>query len=1086
MALNAGEVIYKIFGDDAEIKKTLGKLGSVASKSLAGIGAAVTAASAAIGKLAQESIEAYGQYEQLVGGVETLFGAGGASIEEYAKSVGKTVEDIRGEYDSLMNAQETVLGNAANAFKTAGMSANEYMSTVTGFSAALINSMGGDTEAAAVKADMAITDMADNANKMGTAMEDIQHAYQGFAKQNYTMLDNLKLGYGGTKEEMQRLLDKAEEISGFEYDISSYADIVDAIHVIQTEMGITGTTANEAATTIEGSINTMKAAWTNALAGMADPEQDFEKLINDLVDSVVIVEQNLAPRIQAILPQLADGINQIAGEVLPLIPEAVNDLLPDVLEGAEQLLAAILDTLGSLAETGGPVIAQNAKSIIDMLVSSISDNLPSLIQTAAQIVVTIAEAILDEDNVTALSQAAVDILTSLVGAISENIDTLIPAAVRAVLTVADGLINNTDKLLDAAEALIKGLADGLLNSLPELLIRVPAMVVDILAAFADAVPDVIEFAVEFCSNIAEYIANYDWEKVGADMHKAISDAINNALHGDSDYSQKEAEATEERISRYNGLTQKQLGKMMADTQDKLKELENVWQQFISGDIGYEDIPKWMRLIMDNTGQTVEEFFSSQISDTERNLSELTDAYNRAFDPGSYVIPDALPSAKSWNSLSVEEREAASAAAESIEESGEMVLDTLKKISDDEAKALRNKAKIDLANEVISEDQYYNQIEALAGALEEESKLFDTYTLEVANGRKKLREQRAKQDEADRKQAEREAERAAREAENQLKKSVSDKFRDLETQMISEGRTEDWLLDQKRAFIETLDHNTDLYKEYNLTLLKEQEKYNDKALKETEGNAKKQGSALEKLYNSVLKARDTLAQKLSLSGDIFSVSESTDKRTGQKDRDRSIALAEFEKKVEAKKKLAEKIALLYEQDAPDSLISDLLSQDPEDALYFANELLKSPAKLSKLASGISADEFYSKKIADTVTENSKDFEKLGADAGALFGESFAASLLESWDTAFEKIFSDEEYLSKISMGVTSANGSAAVSASAAPRYIYTADEKPSQAAAQSATGAANTASVIKLVDVNWNYVAKGVSAVTETYDRIGGR
>ena len=187
MALNAGEVVYKIFGDDAEIKKTLGKLGSVASKSLAGIGAAVTAASAAIGKLAQESIEAYGQYEQLVGGVETLFGAGGASIEDYAKSVGKTVEDIRGEYDSLMNAQETVLGNAANAFKTAGMSANEYMQTVTGFSAALINSMGGDTEAAAVKADMAITDMADNANKMGTAMEDIQHAYQGFAKQNYTI-----------------------------------------------------------------------------------------------------------------------------------------------------------------------------------------------------------------------------------------------------------------------------------------------------------------------------------------------------------------------------------------------------------------------------------------------------------------------------------------------------------------------------------------------------------------------------------------------------------------------------------------------------------------------------------------------------------------------------------------------------------------------------------------------------------------------------------------------------------------------------------------------------------------------------------
>ena len=1061
MALNAGEVVYKIFGDDAEIKKTLGKLGSVASKSLAGMGAAVTAASAAIGKLAQESIEAYGQYEQLVGGVETLFGAGGASIEEYAKSVGKTVEEIRGEYDSLMNAQESVLGNAANAFKTAGMSANEYMQTVTGFSAALINSMGGDTEAAAIKADMAITDMADNANKMGTAMEDIQHAYQGFAKQNYTMLDNLKLGYGGTKEEMQRLLDKAEEISGFEYDISSYADIVDAIHVIQTEMGITGTTANEAATTIEGSINTMKAAWTNALAGMADPEQDFEKLINDLVESVVIVEQNLAPRIQAILPQLADGINQIAGEVLPLIPEAVNDLLPDVLEGAEQLLAAILDTLGSLAETGGPVIAQNAKSIIDMLVSSISDNLPSLIQTAAQIVVTIAEAILDEDNVAALSQAAVDILTSLVGAISENIDTLIPAATAAMITIANSLTSaeNLGTIIDSAvaliEALVQGIADAIFsnNSAKKL----EDTVDNIREGIENAAPKLGQAGVKLCESVADSMVHFDWVDI---VDRVLSSVL-------GEFESKIAEYAVFFDSVFNGGTL-----FGGDTA----------AVFASG-------------VFNPINDTVDSIVGT-LSDTREFVETCYDDGKKFLDDVSETIeeiPLAFPSAKAWNSMSKEERAAAREAAASVTESGATVAaaveeagETIKKITDDEAKALKNQAKIDLANGLISEGEYYNRIEAIASSLEDESKLFDTYTLEVANGRKKLREQRAKQDEADRKQAEREAERAAREAENQLKKSVSDKFRDLETQMISEDRTEEWLLEQKRNFIETLDHNTDLYKEYNLTLLKEQEKYNDKALKGTEDNAKKQGSALEKLYNSVLKARDTLAQKLSLSGDIFSVSENTDKRTGQKSKDRNIALAEFEKKVEAKKKLAEKIALLYEQDAPDSLISDLLSQDPEDALYFANELLKSPAKLSKLASGISADEFYSKKIADTVAENSKDFEKLGADAGTLFGESFAASLLESWDTAFEKIFSDEEYLSKISMGVASANGNAAVSVSAAPRYNYTADEKPSQAAAQSVTGAANTASVIKLVDVNWNYVAKGVSAVTETYDRIGGR
>ncbi len=201
-------------------------------KAFAAFSTAALTAGAAITK---NAVEQYADYEQLVGGVETLFGAGGQSLGEYAKSVGKTTQDAQKEYDSLMKAQETVLKNADNAYKTAGLSANEYMETVTGFSAALISSLDGDTEAAAKKADMAITDMADNANKMGSDISSIQNAYQGFAKQNYTMLDNLKLGYGGTKEEMQRLLDNATKLSGVEYDISSYADIVDAIHIVQTD-----------------------------------------------------------------------------------------------------------------------------------------------------------------------------------------------------------------------------------------------------------------------------------------------------------------------------------------------------------------------------------------------------------------------------------------------------------------------------------------------------------------------------------------------------------------------------------------------------------------------------------------------------------------------------------------------------------------------------------------------------------------------------------------------------------------------------------------------------------------------------------
>lgn len=243
-------------GDDAEessskMNKFFSGSANFAIKAGKIIAAGLAVASAAVIKIGKDAISAYGDYEQLVGGVETLF----------------------------KDSSDTVIQNAANAYKTAGMSANEYMETVTSFSASLLQSVGGDTVKAAEQADTAIRDMSDNANKMGTSMEAIQNAYQGFAKQNYTMLDNLKLGYGGTKEEMERLLEDASKLSGIEYDISSYSDIVDAIHIVQNEMGITGTTAKEASTTIQGSISSMKGAWQNLLTGLTDENQNINTLV---------------------------------------------------------------------------------------------------------------------------------------------------------------------------------------------------------------------------------------------------------------------------------------------------------------------------------------------------------------------------------------------------------------------------------------------------------------------------------------------------------------------------------------------------------------------------------------------------------------------------------------------------------------------------------------------------------------------------------------------------------------------------------------------------------------------------------------
>ena len=295
--------------------------------------AAIGAAATGIAALTKASIDQYAEYEQLVGGVDTLFGTAASKVKEYAEQ----------------------------AFQSAGMSANEYMTTVTSFSASLLQSLGGDTEKAAQKADQAIRDMSDNANKMGTSMEMIQNAYQGFAKQNYTMLDNLKLGYGGTQKEMQRLLKDAEKLSGIKYDISSYADIVDAIHVVQTEMGITGTTAKEASSTISGSVGMMKAAWKNFMTGLADETADHGQLMENLVSSVETVGQNIIPVIQRLIPAIADGIGEMAMAISQQIPEILTTAMssiPALVDAANVVIKNLVSAfdLKQLVEAGAEIV----------------------------------------------------------------------------------------------------------------------------------------------------------------------------------------------------------------------------------------------------------------------------------------------------------------------------------------------------------------------------------------------------------------------------------------------------------------------------------------------------------------------------------------------------------------------------------------------------------------------------------------------------------------------------------------------------------------------------------------------------------
>lgn len=358
----------------------MSKIGSAAKIAgatvIAGIGSAVTAV-AGLGKAA---ISSYADYEQLCGGVETLFGAGGQSIEEYAESVGKSVDEARDDYNRLMSAQNKVFGYAKTAYKDAGMSANEYMETVTGFAASLVASLGGDTEAAAEKANMALVDMSDNANKMGSDMESIKNAYQGFAKQNYTMLDNLKLGFGGTKEEMQRLIATAAQMTevqeqlGITVDASSmsYDNIVNAIHVVQTEMGITGTTAKEAASTISGSIGMMKSSWQNLLTGFADGNQDMTELIAELWSSIEAVADNVLPRIQETMAGISRFVVRAVPMLLKKIPPMLGQILPQMMSASMTLLQTVIKTLiealpSLLSELSGAIT-----SVISNAVSNVS------------------------------------------------------------------------------------------------------------------------------------------------------------------------------------------------------------------------------------------------------------------------------------------------------------------------------------------------------------------------------------------------------------------------------------------------------------------------------------------------------------------------------------------------------------------------------------------------------------------------------------------------------------------------------------------------------------------------------------------
>lgn len=547
---NDGRVKIGTELDDSGLKDGLSGVKNIAKDALVAAGAVATGAAVSFAAMSKSALDSVASLEQNVGGVETLF----------------------------KDSAQTVVDNANNAFKTAGMSANEYMQSVTSFSASLLQSVAGDTAEAAKIADMAMVDMSDNANKMGTDMEAIQNAYQGFAKQNYTMLDNLKLGYGGTKTEMERLLADAQKISGVKYDIRNLNDVYSAIHVIQGELGITGTTAKEASNTIEGSMTSAKAAFDNFLNGSGSAEE--------FADSLSTAARNVVDALGEIIPRLAETLPGIASAVAEQIPVLISSLLPALVDGAIALVGAFAEQLpeilaslasvapvlieaaaglmeqvavavqefdfvsaaqtaidgiadfltgdaaGSLADAGlsvldavGSSIIESVPELVSGLSGALSDGLPEMAEKGAELLGSVAEGLLK--NAPKAIQAAGNILNQLLGALLTGLPKMLDAGIKLLGQVAQGILNNLPAILSAIGQVIGKLLATIVSNLPQLLAKGVELIAKLAAGIVQAVPKVVAAVPKVISGIVKGFTSHDWGSVGKNLIDGVANGIKN-------------------------------------------------------------------------------------------------------------------------------------------------------------------------------------------------------------------------------------------------------------------------------------------------------------------------------------------------------------------------------------------------------------------------------------------------------------------------------------------------------------------------------------------------------------------------------
>lgn len=906
-----GESAFKKVASGA--LKAVGAIGKIA-------GALTTAAVTGVGALAKNATECYAEYEQLAGGAELMFGDAYDYIAEKAKS----------------------------AFKDVQMSQNDYLQQVNGFAVGLKTALGGDELAAAKLADRIVSAEADIVAATGNTAENVQNAFNGIMKNNYTMLDNLQIGITPTKEGMQELIDKvnawkAANGEATNYVIDNLADCQNALVDYIEMQGLAGYAQAEGADTLSGSLASMKAAWQNLMTGIADPTQDFDALLGNVVETLTNVIDNLMPRITAVLPQIAEGLAQLTEDLLPMIPDTIEELLPAVLEGANALIETLLTTLSEIAETAAPIIAENADTIIDTLVTSLEASAPNLATAAVGILAQLTESILN--NVGSLVGVALDIITALVDGIAQALPQLIPAAVGMVTEIVETALDKVGDIVSVAVELIEQLVVGLVQALPKLIAEAPTIIDKLIKAMIDVVPELVQGVPDAIVNgIGEGLISFDWsgfaQQAMTNLGNALEDAqkglalvwdewlTNGSVYG-GDINNV---STTGMIDAYRSGTEVVVESLKAadEAAEESIEVNEKWQKSVMN--GYAETAKAAeeerrkraearKKEQEETNKAAEET-DGKVSDEFKSFYE-TLSLSKAMgdiDNDEYIrqLSEKLNSSSEYASAAYTKywNEVTNANSKAEKKATEKVSDDFKSFYDD-LKLLKSKGEID-------EAEYIKRLkEKLNSSDEYDTSVYTSYWKEVTDAETKAA-----------KEAQTAADKAAKEKQQAEEKAAK------EAQTAKEKADKEALSNQKKAAKQELE-------QLKSDLSEMQKTYKSK-------------------FSEIVKERDKFKDKLSES--IFSTSESeeTDARTGEKTKTKTDKVADLSKKIESRKKLGKYLSSLVKKGIPKNMLSELAGMDPEDALRFAAQLDGMSAdKWQDLKTSYAEYEDVNKRIADEV-------------------------------------------------------------------------------------------------------------------------